>query len=341
MGTRTPLWVVLLLCLVAVAACATGELLPPDAGQPSDGAIPDTMSPSKDGTVEDHATEDGTTSDAPPDVFDAGVPCTTDGSVTFNSNGTAQTGTVQTWTVPSGVCQFTIDALGAQGGSSKGGLGAEMKGDFTVPPGHTLNIVVGQQGTTDTCGGGAASGGGGGGTFVWDGADAGMPLVAAGGGGGGNVNWSNTICAQGVDAVTTTDGTAGYGTMSAAGGTGGNGGAGNAPSGTGAGGGGWLSNGGTSTFDATCTGGQCATSTSPFAGGNGSTTYGPGGYGGYGGGGGAVCGCGGGGGYSGGGAGEGSSCRAGGGGGGSYNGGTSQVNTASVQTGDGKVTISW
>ncbi len=324
--------------LSAITACATATVLPgEDAG--TDGAPP----PPSDASKSDVAVEAGAKDGGSDAAIEAAVEasCVSDGSVQFTASGTGQTGTVQTWTVPNGVCKFTVDAFGAQGGSTKGGLGAEIRGDFTTPPGHVLDVVVGQQGITNACGSGTASGGGGGGSFVWDTADASMPMIAAGGGGGGNLNWSDPNCSKGIDAVVTVNGTQGNGSTSAQGGTNGQGGAGNAPSGTGSGGAGWLSGGQASTFGTGCTGGQCPTDTSPFMGGNGSTTYGPGGQGGYGGGGGAVCGCGGGGGYSGGGAGEGSTCRAGGGGGGSYNAGTNPVSTAGVQSGDGKVVITW
>jgi hypothetical protein len=244
-------------------------------------------------------------------------------------------GSIQNYTVPVGITSIVIDARGAQGGNTNGGNGARMVGTFAVTPGEVLGIVVGQQGIVNNCGGGGASGGGGGGTFVWRLSAPAMPMIAAGAGGGGNTNWSGG-CIDGIDAVTTQDGTQGSGPTSAMGGTAGQGGFGNAPSGTGSGGAGWLSAGQNSTWGSGCTGGLGPFT---FTGGNGASAFGPGGEGGYGGGGGAVCGCGGGGGYSGGGGGEGSSCRAGGGGGGSYNAGTSQSNTAGVQLGNGLVTI--
>lgn len=255
---------------------------------------------------------------------------------TYNANGIVQNGSIQQYVVPPCVSEVSIETFGAQGGNSNGGLGARMKGDFSVSFGDTLFIVVGQQGNVNTCGGAGASGGGGGGSFVWKGSGNNKVLLqVAGGGGGGNTNWPGA-CVNGIDADTLTSGTQGNGVQSALGGTNGNGGFGNAPSGTGSGGAGWLSNGQNSTYGSGCTGGL----TFPlFTGGNGSNTFGPNGHGGYGGGGGAVCGCGGGGGYSGGGAGEGSSCRAGGGGGGSYNIGTNQSNQKGVQTGNGMVII--
>ena len=245
------------------------------------------------------------------------------------------TGTIETYTVPAGVTSITIQAYGAQGGNDNGGLGASMYGVFTVVPGDVLNIVVGQQGIVNNCGGPDASGGGGGGSFVWNPSDDALPLIAAGGGGGGNENWGGLVCREGVDGQATENGTSGAEGM-AAGGVGGMGGAGDAPSGTGSGGGGWLSAGQNSTWGSGCTGG---TTLPTFLGGNGATSFAPGGEGGFGGGGGAVCGCGGGGGYSGGAGGNGSSCRAGGGGGGSFNDGTDQINDSGVRSGNGQVII--
>src|SRR5690606_9771444 len=75
------------------------------------------------------------------------------------------TGVIETYVVPSCATSIQIEAWGAQGGSVSGGRGARMRGDFTVTPGTTLNVVVGMQGTTNSCGGAPASGGGGGGSF--------------------------------------------------------------------------------------------------------------------------------------------------------------------------------
>lgn len=70
-------------------------------------------------------------------------------TVTFN-----YTGSVQTWTVPSGVRQVTIDCYGAQGANgsfnfnttTQGGRGGRARGTFNVTPGETLYIYVGGQG---------------------------------------------------------------------------------------------------------------------------------------------------------------------------------------------------
>ena len=83
-------------------------------------------------------------------------------TLTFN-----YTGAVQTYTIPVGVTSVTISAAGAQGGGNTGGgLGASMAGVFTVTPGETLYLVVGQQGQLQIGGQSQNSSGGGGGSFV-------------------------------------------------------------------------------------------------------------------------------------------------------------------------------
>ena len=60
------------------------------------------------------------------------------------------TGTAVDYVVPAGVTSIRIDAAGAQGGNGSGGiggLGATMSGTFTVTPGETLTVIVGQQGS--------------------------------------------------------------------------------------------------------------------------------------------------------------------------------------------------
>ena len=243
------------------------------------------------------------------------------------------TGTIDTYTVPSGVTEITIEAFGAQGGNTNGGLGAKIYGEFSVTPGQVLNILVGQQGVVNNCGGADASGGGGGASYIWDPTNTTFPLIAAAGG-GGNTNWVGSNI-DGVDGQATLSGTASAGGATLAG-PDGNGGLGNGPSGAGAGGAGWNSNGDNSTWSDPSTGGE---SLPNFNGGIGSPSFSPGGEGGFGGGGGATCGCGGGAGYSGGSGGEGGSTREGGGGGGSYNGGTNVLNTTGVRTGNGQIVI--
>jgi hypothetical protein len=108
-------------------------------------------------------------------------------------------GSIQSYIVPSGVTSISIETFGAQGKSAEsgrlGGLGARMKGDFTVTPGSELLLLVGEEGKLIVNNG---NGGGGGGTFVvvvdptaphvmLSGPHAGKkvrPLIIAGGGGG-------------------------------------------------------------------------------------------------------------------------------------------------------------
>ena len=115
------------------------------------------------------------------------------------------TGTVQTYTVPTGVTSITVDVQGAKGGGvecaygtyqSHGGCGGRVQATVAVTPGHVLNITVANVGSNTGAGG--YGGGGSDATFtsVWPGAGGGGAsrivdnttgtlLVVAGGGGGG------------------------------------------------------------------------------------------------------------------------------------------------------------
>ena len=144
--------------------------------------------------------------------------------VTNHSSQTfSYSGSIDTFTVPSGITTINIEAWGAQGGyalnsSYSGGYGARMKGDFTVTPGSNLKILVGQQGgsTSTYCSGG------GGGSFVWVDGQA-TPLIVAGGGGGGGASSSGSE--HGTTNQNGNSGTATEGAyVAGSGGTGGNGG---------------------------------------------------------------------------------------------------------------------
>lgn len=123
---------------------------------------------------------------------------------TFSCNGTTGAdGSVQSFTVPAGICTVTVDVYGAQGGSGSatigpGGLGGRATATIAVTPDEVLEVRVGGQGLTGgTAGsggfnggnGGALSnvvGGGGGASDVRQGGDdSGDRVVVAGGGGGG------------------------------------------------------------------------------------------------------------------------------------------------------------
>jgi hypothetical protein len=258
----------------------------------------------------------------------------------------AYTGSIASYTVPAGVTSLTIEAMGAQGASSAagfvGGLGAKMKGDFSVTPGDQLLVLVGRAGLAAP-----SSAGGGGGSFVVkvdptstdvmaSGAFAGLhvtPLVIAGGGGG----LRTAATTNGNPGVSTTTATTASGTLSSGGGavsatTPGNGGILSSSS-WGSAGAGFRTNGAAD--------GTFGTGGSSFlnggAGGIGECSSGTGLYGGFGGGGsgGGCSGGGGGGGYTGG---EGGWVA---GGGGSYNAGSNQTNVDGFRAGNGSVTFAF
>lgn len=96
-------------------------------------------------------------------------------------------GSVQTWTVPTGITSITVDAYGAAGGVNsdmgtyfdREGYGARVQTALAVTPGQVLNIYVGGKGAAGISGAGGSGGynGGGNGNF-------GFAPYAGGGGGG-------------------------------------------------------------------------------------------------------------------------------------------------------------
>ncbi len=259
-------------------------------------------------------------------------------STVTSSNG------IQLWTVPSSGL-YSIQALGAQGGGSNGGLGANIQGEFFLNGGDVLHIVVGQQGLVDPASPNGVGGGGGSFVVKAPAAAVGDILVIAGGGGGA----ASTIHPD-RDASSTNTGNdglvdPGVSNPDGVGGTGGNGGN-KSVSGCsldrGAGGGGFLTDGGS-----ICqTVGAADGGSSFLNGAAGGTSSGAGSTGGFGGGGATWStgfrGSGGGGGYSGGGAGQinSNTSNHAGGGGGSYNAGLNPVNTGGFNSGNGEVVIS-
>lgn len=255
--------------------------------------------------------------------------CVTGGSQTFN-----YTGAMQTFTVPAGVCDVTIQAWGAEGGDCgfSGGQGGYATGDLTVTGGDILYVYVGGQGTNNSQGSGGFNGGGTGG--IGDGTG------GAGGGGASDIRINGTNL---TDRIIVAAGGGGSGCQAAGGG--GDGGAAVGQDGA-------LGGGG-------C--GSCNNSTQRDLGGSGGTQvaggaggtyifscytgYNPPYYGAAGtlGNGGSAFrgGGGGGGGYYGGG--QGGGCyEASGGGGSSYIGGvTSASMTQGGRSGNGQVIISW
>ncbi|MEC9209666.1 MAG: glycine rich domain-containing protein, partial [Bacteroidota bacterium] len=86
--------------------------------------------------------------------------------INFSQTTFNYTGSMQTYTVPSGITLLTIEVWGAQGGSgvgfdgvpATGGLGGYSVGDLVVTPGQVLEIYVGGEG--DMYGSGGFNGGG-------------------------------------------------------------------------------------------------------------------------------------------------------------------------------------
>lgn len=237
---------------------------------------------------------------------------------------------IQEWTVLE-TGEYTIEAFGAQGGtnnSQTGGLGARMKGTFSLTAGDEIMILVGQQGLHHYSTDNRDETGGGGGSFVvkapYDSNES--ILVIAGGGGGvsGPVNdvvtRHATIETFGQDGDQTQySNTPGYG------GTDGNGGyQGGAHAGNG---GGFFTDG----EDGSYPGGAAFVN----GGNGGDSTSADGGFGG--GASGGNSGGGGGGGYSGGGGSY--HYPTAGGGAGSYNSGLDQNNSSAANQGDGMVII--
>jgi hypothetical protein len=229
------------------------------------------------------------------------------------------TGSMQTFTVPSGITTITIEAWGGQGANTNymGGAGGYAKGDLSVTPGEVINIYVGGMGgvysvgdqSSWTSGGWNGGGlgyrygrGGGGASDVRIGgtALANRVIVAAGGGGASNA----ANCSGGVGGGTSGS----YGLRFAA----------NDP--------GFCGQGGTqSSGGAACINYGSATSGYSGQGGNGGTS-------------GNYDGTGGGGGYFGGGGGD----QGGAGGGSSYTGGVNNSSTSSgARSGNGQVKITY
>lgn len=249
-----------------------------------------------------------------------------DEPVTFN-----YTGNVVYWQVPNNVTYLSVEAWGAEGGSNGDldadpGLGAYIKGDFTVTGGETLRIIVGEKGHNGT--GSIGGGGGGGGSWVIN-DDTNTPMIIAGGGGGATHLDTPINDGEG-GRITELGGAGGYYQVPVTEGGATDNGCGG---GSGSGGGGWIGAGQSNNW---CTGGEAA-------GGAGGIANNYDGHGGFGGGGGAYHSGGGGGGYTGGSGGDVSTgCESiGGGGGGSFNGGTAQVLTADTWAGNGQIIISF
>lgn len=284
--------------------------------------------------------------DAAPDAMpDAALACPS------GRQGFSSTRAIVSFTVPGTGClaTMTIDAWGAQGGDSvapqlPGGRGAHVMGTFTLAGGTELRILVGERGEAGRSLSAQRGGSGGGGSFVVL-AD-GTPLAIAGGGGG--AVGGNFDTAPGGPGQAGPAGQAGAGTNGGAGGVDGGGGTSyQAPStapGTyhsATGGGGLLGDGLLDSNGGKNHGTPNRPGSSFMNGGAGGVGGTEGRDGGFGGGGAAGFTGGGGGGYSGGGSSDGQFAGYAGGGGGSFNAGANPTSEAGVQSGDGKVELSW
>ncbi|MEM6319560.1 MAG: hypothetical protein AAF960_17945 [Bacteroidota bacterium] len=155
--------------------------------------------------------------------------CPNNNDTTFTANGT--------FTVPTGVTEITIVAIGAKGGDSGnninmgiGGGGDVVSGTFTVSPGDVLNVTAGTVGTSNTpsIGTDDLGAGGGGGSGVVNSTSSTLIVIAAGGGGAGFVGGGNYNNGGdgGTMTIQTTAGTAAGGTGNSAIPVGGGGGGG-------------------------------------------------------------------------------------------------------------------
>jgi len=254
----------------------------------------------------------------------SGLSITTDANNFDESTYTSDTslfdesGGIQEITIPADGT-YEIEVAGAAGGIGNSGflagLGARMRGTFTLSEGDVLKVLVGQKGEDSKTTGRA--GGGGGGSFVATNSNS--PLICAGAGAGSSYNTFNGITARNHGLSTIGDGTGGDAI-----GSGDQGGAG-------------------FTGNAESTSGTNAKS---FTNGGVGGTYGlAGGDGGFGGGGAGEASYpsgGGGGGYEGGDSGISSWSPEGNGQGGkSFNDGSNQSNSSGVNSGDGSVTITY
>lgn len=236
------------------------------------------------------------------------------------------TGSEQTYAVPVGVCQVTVDAYGGQGGSGAGfpitaigGLGGHTTATIDVTPGETLYIYIGGQGGNGAAGTvsgpGGFGGGGGGGVFAPVSC---IPYGSGGGGGASDVRRGGNGLGNRVVVAAGGGGAGGGGEISGGsgggvvGGSGGGSGGTDSSGGLGAHPGGAGGNGGDGSLGL---GGSGGSGTCSVGGGGGGGLYGGGGGGGTGGSG------------NGSGGGGGSSLAAGG------------TTTAGVRAGNGQVSI--
>ena len=269
----------------------------------------------------------------------------------MGSQAFAYSGVIETFTVPACATSLTIEAFGAQGGGGptvSGGLGARMRGDFTVVGAEVLQVLVGGQGV-DASNDSSEGGGSGGGSFVVRSNN--TAVIIAGGGGGALYSLTGVGSEprelNGGPGQVTTNGQQGDG--GGAGGTNGNGGTTWPWTGwhSGTGGGGLLTNANAPSNGSSSFGTPNQPGAGFVNGGAGGAGGSLGRSGGFGGGGAAGFTGGGGGGYSGGGSSTygdqspGANTYGGGGGGSINNGGANPQAETGVQAGNGSVVISW
>ncbi|KUF34455.1 glycine rich domain-containing protein [Bacillus cereus] len=250
----------------------------------------------------------------------------------FNNTSTGKNGTILQWKVPyDGI--YVMEAWGAQGGELQyGGKGARMKGEFTLKKDQVFRLLIGQMGSYELDTYNYYQGGGGGGTFISLGTT--TPFLIAGGGGGVTQYSANNPKPGYQGEITKLASVVPSGPSSRGEGQGGN-----AGGGTGAGGAGGYYSDGTSS---TAYGGKNGYSFVSGGQGGISWTEGKGiTVGGFGGGGGGGFSAGGGGGGYTGGTGGGNAAAFPAGGGGSYNAGSKQDNAPGVNSGHGRIEITF
>jgi hypothetical protein len=121
-----------------------------------------------------------------------------EGAVTINSTHQG----IQEWTVPAAGTYRIIATAGSDGWNE--GLGARLRGDFTLNEDQRLFILIGQKGSIGNGSGNWWASGGGGGTFIasateFSSISSNNLLIVAGGGGGSNAS-SGSIGHVGEDA---------------------------------------------------------------------------------------------------------------------------------------------
>ena len=127
-------------------------------------------------------------------------------SITINDQG------IQEWTVPA-TATYTIEAWGAKGGGDNvGGLGARIKGDFSLSKDDVIKIVVGQKG--GLAGNDNTSSGGGGTYVIKSPYNSNASILVIAGGGGGSPGSSDYQSGGFDDGQVGTNGARGYGSTS-------------------------------------------------------------------------------------------------------------------------------